>query len=120
MTALYETVPVGVSSPRGVDPLKYQTRPTESEYPNDTELLTVKLRYKSPEGRTSKLGVRVGPVTRQAAVGKNWTDVTVELDLLGGSISASPQPTASNSTQLHLSFTRWILTSGFGARKRVL
>ena len=55
VTALYETVPVGVSSPRGVDPLKYQPRPTESEYPNDTELLTVKLRYKSPEGRTSKL-----------------------------------------------------------------
>jgi Ca-activated chloride channel family protein len=59
VTALYEVVPVGVDSDvlegRDVDPLKYRR-------PGDTgaasawgELLTVKLRYKEPDGDTSRL-----------------------------------------------------------------
>jgi len=57
VTALYEVVPVGeqVDTP-SVDPLKYQT-PTE---PRDDpairdEMLTLKLRYKQPEGDVSSL-----------------------------------------------------------------
>jgi autotransporter-associated beta strand protein len=62
VTALYEIVPVGVSPPTApVDDLKYQT-PAAAPAPitkpaatTSTELLTVKLRYKAPEGTTSQL-----------------------------------------------------------------
>jgi len=55
VTALYEVVPAGVEVPGGkVDNLKYQTKaqPTGG---NATELMTVKVRYKAPDGKTSKL-----------------------------------------------------------------
>jgi len=57
VTALYEIVPIGVPlDVPGVDPLKYQ-RPAPR--PQDgiarDELMTVKLRYKAPDGDTSKL-----------------------------------------------------------------
>ena len=55
VTALYELVPRGVPIEVGsVDPLKYQ----EASQPRSEasrELLTVKLRYKEPEGSTSRL-----------------------------------------------------------------
>ena len=56
VTALYEVVPVGVSlDVPGVDPLRYQ-KPTQlSNAAHTEELLTLKLRYKEPEGETSKL-----------------------------------------------------------------
>lgn len=58
VTALYEIIPVGVDSPfvKKVDDLKYSA-PTGSTEFND-ELLTVKFRYKEPDGDTSKLIVR--------------------------------------------------------------
>ena len=55
VTALYEIVPSGVKFHGSkTDKLKYQS-PTVKEETNSTELLTVKLRYKEPEGSTSKL-----------------------------------------------------------------
>lgn len=52
MTVLYEIVPVGVAAPSGrIDELKYQKQTAV----NSRELLTVKLRYKEPDGDTSKL-----------------------------------------------------------------
>lgn len=53
VTAFYEVVPAGVEidSP-GVDALKYQ-RPKKVVKGNTDELMTVKLRYKQPEGSTS-------------------------------------------------------------------
>jgi Ca-activated chloride channel family protein len=56
VTALYELVPVGAETAlRGVDPLKYQApRPTR-EGAASRELLTVKLRYKEPDGDESRL-----------------------------------------------------------------
>lgn len=56
VTALYEVVPVGVPiAVPGVDPLKYQApqRPTPGAVTD--ELLTVKLRYKQPDGDVSQL-----------------------------------------------------------------
>ena len=58
VTALYEVVPAGTDaaeklSPQ-VDALKYQ-KPLEREPTGSGELLTLKLRYKEPEGETSKL-----------------------------------------------------------------
>jgi Ca-activated chloride channel family protein len=64
VTALYEVVPTGsepnpAASMPPVDPLKYQPNPaavaTSLGKPGSPELLTVKLRYKQPEGDTSKL-----------------------------------------------------------------
>lgn len=56
VTALYEIIPVGVKSSfaGAVDDLKYQTMPkVESTYQGN-EMLTIKLRYKKPDGNTSK------------------------------------------------------------------
>jgi Ca-activated chloride channel homolog len=57
VTALYEIVPPGESIDGGsVDPLKYQdgAKPTTAASQSG-ELMTVKLRYKQPDGDTSKL-----------------------------------------------------------------
>ena len=57
VTAIYEIVPTGVESDRpAVDPLKYQPNPKPSPPPGSSaELLTVKLRYKAPDGERSEL-----------------------------------------------------------------
>ena len=56
VTALYEIVPVGQPLPDqlSVDPLKYQGPAAERSAGSD-ELLTVKLRYKAPDGNESRL-----------------------------------------------------------------
>ena len=58
VTALYEVVPVGVEGAPGVvDPLKYQPEKNSPKYTigKSSELMTVKLRYKDPDGDKSKL-----------------------------------------------------------------
>ena len=66
MTALYEIVPAGVAVPGGkVDALKYQKQTAVAS----PELLTVKLRYKEPNGSKSKLIET--PVVAEAITGKN-------------------------------------------------
>lgn len=57
VTAFYELVPVGVKKVETgkVDPLKYQTQPQLTEVAKTSEAMTVKLRYKAPEGDVSKL-----------------------------------------------------------------
>lgn len=57
VTALYEIIPVGVESSflGNVDPLKYQEKVPNSTKTNTNEWLTVKFRYKQPEGSKSKL-----------------------------------------------------------------
>ncbi|HAC23940.1 MAG TPA: hypothetical protein DCE81_03395 [Cytophagales bacterium] len=60
VTALYEVIPVGVKSNfPGVDPLKYQSnKKKEPVVINDSnEIMTIKFRYKKPDGITSKLMV---------------------------------------------------------------
>lgn len=58
VTALYEIVPAGVeaedAAPK-VDPLKYQTGPRKTEAADSDEMMTLKLRYKQPDGDTSTL-----------------------------------------------------------------
>jgi Ca-activated chloride channel family protein len=58
VTALYEIIPAGSKEHAGsIDPLKYQVNATMETVKADpkAELLTVKLRYKQPEGSTSIL-----------------------------------------------------------------
>jgi len=56
VTALYELVPAGapIDLPP-IDPLKYQTTRATAEPSDGGELLTVKVRYKQPDGETSRL-----------------------------------------------------------------
>jgi len=56
VTALYETVPAGgkLDAP-AVDPLKYRKAGPLTAAARGPEMLTVKLRYKEPDGRRSKL-----------------------------------------------------------------
>ncbi len=58
VTALYELVPAGTeadaSQPK-VDDLKYQRKSQPSEAADSDELMTLKLRYKQPDGDTSTL-----------------------------------------------------------------
>ena len=59
VTALYELVPAGEGVPNGgVDPLKYQPPadpPAKTVATNATELMNIKIRYKAPDGETSRL-----------------------------------------------------------------
>ena len=59
VTALYEIVPAGEAVPHGdVDPLKYQQPaepPARTIATNSTELMNIRIRYKAPEGDTSRL-----------------------------------------------------------------
>ena len=56
VTALYEIVPAGgeVDAP-SIDPLRYQRRPEQTGAASSDELVTVKLRYKAPDGDASRL-----------------------------------------------------------------
>lgn len=60
VTALYEIIPVGTPGPVPVvDGLKYQAQPVQAEAPKtspaSSETMTVKLRYKAPDGDVSQL-----------------------------------------------------------------
>jgi Ca-activated chloride channel homolog len=62
VTALYEVVPAGAETPvRGTDPLRYQEVRPRRGAQDSGELLTVKLRYKRPDGETSRLLERAVP-----------------------------------------------------------
>lgn len=56
VTALYEIIPSGVEyNANKVDDLKYQKTRPELKTSGSGELMTIKLRYKNPDGNTSKL-----------------------------------------------------------------
>jgi Ca-activated chloride channel family protein len=57
VTALYEIIPVGVKSEfvKSIDPLKYQKSEIEEPAFDSRELMTLKLRYKKPDGNKSTL-----------------------------------------------------------------
>lgn len=63
VTALYEIIPVGVESEfvDDVDDLKYQQVKTNKKSDMKNEIMTIKFRYKEPDGDVSKLIVH--PVT---------------------------------------------------------
>ena len=56
VTALYELIPAGSTENTGsIDPLKYQENQDKVKANHRGELLTVKLRYKKPDGTTSTM-----------------------------------------------------------------
>ena len=54
----------------GVDPLKYQTPPDTTPGEGSSELLTLKLRYKEPDGDISKL-MEIPPTLAKAMIPKD-------------------------------------------------
>lgn len=72
VTALYEVIPVGINDDflKKVDDLKYQDNKKEiSNAAKTDEILTVKFRYKAPDGDVSKL-IEHPVVDRQTAIAK--------------------------------------------------
>jgi Ca-activated chloride channel family protein len=56
VTALYEIIPAGAEDDVvDIDPLKYQAQNQETDSKRSGELMTVKLRYKKPDGNKSML-----------------------------------------------------------------
>lgn len=69
VTALYELVPAdGVSTDSDVDPLNYQS----IQIKNSSDLMTLKIRYKTPGEKTSKL--ITSKITQKDIKSKNFSD----------------------------------------------
>jgi len=86
VTALYEIVPLGIEEDFGsIDPLKYQKESRLSKG-NTQELMTVKLRYKAPDGDESKLittTVDAGTTSlNQTSNNFRWAAAVAEFGLL--------------------------------------
>jgi Ca-activated chloride channel family protein len=94
VTAIYEIVPVGAASDRqAVDPLKYQPDPKPSAPPGSSaELLTVKLRYKAPDGDSSQL-ISAVILNRVQPLGANlgFASAVAELGMLLRDSSHAPE-----------------------------
>lgn len=76
VTALYEIVPAGAAATPEVDPLRYQAPRAPTPAAGSAELMTVKIRYKRPDGDTSRLlswavGGEAVPFAR-ASVDTRW------------------------------------------------
>lgn len=84
VTALYEIIPTGVESAfiKSIDPLKYQENKVAVNA-NSTELLTVKFRYRAPDGDTSKLITEtVKKGARDASENLNWASAVAGFGML--------------------------------------
>jgi Ca-activated chloride channel family protein len=86
VTALYEIVPPGVAaSVPGVDPLKYQDAGRPSAAASSGEVLTVKLRYKEPDGEQSRLktvAVRAGEPSASATASLRFASAVAAFGML--------------------------------------
>ncbi|MDH5610411.1 MAG: DUF3520 domain-containing protein, partial [Cyclobacteriaceae bacterium] len=86
VTALYEIIPVGIKSNfvKDIDPLKYQSIPSNGIAIASGELLTVKFRYKTPDGDTSRLITRVveGKVNGRMSPNLTWASAVAGFGML--------------------------------------
>ena len=88
VTALYEIVPAaeGSASAGKVDDLEYQTPRATNDRANSGEMFTLKLRYKDPDGDSSKLIERTfvdtGASMADAAPGMSLAAAVAELGML--------------------------------------
>jgi Ca-activated chloride channel family protein len=102
VTALYELVPVGTEKPL-IDPLKYQLPQAKSGSPA-AEVLTVKLRYKEPQGSTSKLLAQplagAAVAINQASADQQFAAAVAEFGLLLRQSEQRGTATYATATQL--------------------
>ncbi len=98
VTALFEVVPTGVDMPLpGIDPLKYQTPAERSTRTESGELLTMKVRYKEPDGDESKL-MEVPVVDRQNQLADAGTDYRFAASVAGFGMLLRDSPHKGNAT----------------------
>ena len=103
VTALYELVPVGSASPL-VDPLRYAPAIVTTNARLSAEVLTVKLRYKEPQGSASKLLARpltgaAAPIA-QASTDQQFAAAVAEFGLLLRQSEQRGTATYATATQL--------------------
>ncbi len=85
VTALYEIIPVGVDSEfAAVDELKYQKTEINTNNANKDEMMTVKLRYKDPDGDKSKLISEVikNKVSDKSSENFNWSAAVASFGMI--------------------------------------
>lgn len=119
VTALYEVVPVGVQDPSGsVDPLKYQEVRAVAGAAASDELLTLKLRYKAPDGDASKL---LSTIVRSAtgAIGSDNLRLASALAGFGMLLSDSKHKGTASYAQV-AELLRGMRTSDHGERAELL
>lgn len=108
VTALYEIIPVGVESPffSSVDDLKYQKTEVVKSAGKTSEIATVKLRYKAPDGDKSKLIEKAieGETSSKASENLRFAAAVAEFGMLlrnsefkGNSTYASAAKLAKNA-----------------------
>jgi len=121
VTALYELVPASVAQPQTstVDALKYQS-PRRSLTAASGELMTVKVRYKDPDGNASKL---VSWPVRRMSRGRDGTSdgfrFSAAVAAFGMILRNSPYKGTANYA-LALSLARGALGADRGAHRREL
>jgi Ca-activated chloride channel family protein len=105
VTALYEIVPAGSweNTSGNVDPLKYQKKNEKTNYASNTEMMTVKLRYKEPKSETSQLITKVLK-TPSRTFGQTWYGSSDNLQFASavaefGMLLRNSQYTANSSYQ---------------------
>jgi len=102
VTALYELVPVGSEKPL-IDPLKYQL-PKQKAGSVADEVLTVKLRYKEPQGNKSKLLAQplagAAVAITQASADQQFAAAVAEFGLLLRQSEERGTATYATATQL--------------------
>ncbi len=84
VTALYEIIPTGVESEflKDIDPLKYQEKKVVGNA-NSSELMTVKFRYKAPDGDVSKLITKtVKKGVKNPSENLNWASAVAGYGML--------------------------------------
>ena len=97
VTAFFEVVPAGVDmSLQGVDPLKYQTPTNLSDHASRGELLTVKVRYKEPEGDVSRL-MEVAVAARDVRTAEASTDYRFAAGVAGFGMILRDSPHKGNA-----------------------
>ena len=87
VTAIYEVIPVGVKDEftQSVDPLKYQKQEKIDMKNAGSELMTIKFRYKKPDGDISKLIVHTvteKPVTTLTSNNLQFVSAVAEFGML--------------------------------------
>jgi len=99
VTALYEIVPAGIDVPSAkVDDLKYQPKPAPTTGGGGGELMTVKVRYKAPNGQTSKLLARAVPKVAPPELAKMSTDFRWAAAIAGFGMMLRDSPHRANLT----------------------
>jgi Ca-activated chloride channel homolog len=105
VTALYELAPAGekLDLP-GIDPLKYQQPTTLVPNASREEAMTVKVRYKEPDGVTSSLMSLAVPKKSEMTAPLGFAAAVAEFGMLLRNSEFKGQSTFANATELAMKY----------------